>query len=50
MQKLMSEGIHMYFNKAIVQSMFTHFASGNGPLAFILRSHSQIFIVKHIEI
>ena len=32
MQKLMSEGIHICFNKAIVQSIFKHVASGNGPL------------------
>ena len=38
----------MYFNKAIVQSMFEHAASGNGPLVLILQSRSQIFIVKHI--
>ena len=32
MPKLMSEGICTYFNKAIVQSMFKHTVSGNGPL------------------
>ena len=45
----MSEGIHMCFNKAIIQSVFKHVASGNGPFVLILESHSQIFIVKHIE-
>ena len=44
MQKLMG------FNKATVQSMFKHVASGNGPSVLILQSHSQIFTVKHIEI
>ena len=37
------------FNKAIVQSMFKHVASENGPLVLILQSYSQIFIVKHID-
>ena len=50
MPKLMSEGICMWFNKAIVPSMFKHVASENGPLALILQSYSQIFIVKHIDI
>ena len=45
----MSEGICMRFNKAIVQSMFKHVASGNGPLVLILQSRSQMFIVKHID-
>ena len=49
MRKLMSERIRMCFNKAVVQSMLKHVASGNGPLVLILESHSQIFIVKHIE-
>ena len=49
MPKLMSEGICMCFNKAIVQSMFKHAASGNGPLVLILQSRSQIFIVKRID-
>ena len=49
MPNLMSEGISMRFNKAIVQSMFKHVASGNGPLLLILQSCSQIFIVKHID-
>ena len=45
----MSKGICMCFNKAIVQSMFKHVASENGPLVLILQSYSQIFIVKHID-
>ena len=45
----MSEGIFMCFNKAIVQSMFKHVASENGPLVLILQSYSRIFIVKHID-
>ena len=49
MPKLMSEEICMCFNKAIVQSMFKHVASENGPLVLILQSYSQIFIVKHID-
>ena len=49
MPKLMSEGICICFNKAIVQSMFKHVASGNGSLVLILQSRSQIFIVKHID-
>ena len=49
MSKLMSEAICMCFNKAIVQSMFKHVASENGPLVLILRSYPQIFIVKHID-
>ena len=48
MPKLMSEGICLCFNKAIVPSMFKHVASENGPLVLILQSYSQIFIVKHI--
>ena len=40
----------MCFYKAIVQSMFKHVASENGPLVLILQSYSQIFIVlKHID-
>ena len=39
----------MCFNKAIVQNMFKHVASDNGPLVLILQSNSQIFIVKHID-
>ena len=46
----MSKGICMCFNKAIVQSMFKHVASENGPLVLILQSYSQIFIVKQIFI
>ena len=46
MPKLMSEGICIYFNKAIV---FKHVAPENGPLVLILQSYSQIFIVKHID-
>ena len=46
MPKLMSEGICVCFNKAIVQSMFKHVASENGPLVLILQSYSQIFIAK----
>ena len=45
----MSEGICMCANKAIVQSMFKHVASENGPLVLTLQSNSRIFIVKHIE-
>ena len=37
------------FNKAIIQSMFKHVASENGPLVLILQSYSQIFIVKHVD-
>ena len=44
----MLEGICMCFNKAIVQRMFKHVASENGPLALILQSYSPIFIVKRI--
>ena len=45
----MLEGICMCFYKAIVQSMFKHVASENGPLVLVLQSYSQIFIVlKHI--
>ena len=50
MPKLMSEGICMFFNKAIVPSMFKHVASENGPLVLILQRYSQIFIVKHIDL
>ena len=46
MLKLMSEGICMCFNKAIIQSMFKHFASENGLLVLMLQTYSQIFIVK----
>ena len=46
MPKLMSEGICMCFNKAIVQSMFKHVASENGPLVLILQSYSQSFHCK----
>ena len=49
MPKLMSEGICMCFNKAIVQSIFEHVASENGPLVLILQSYYRIFIVKHID-
>ena len=49
MPKLMSEGICICFNKAIVPSMFKHVASENGPLVLILQSYSQIFTVKHID-
>ena len=49
MPKLMSQEICMHFNKAIVQSMFKHVASENGPLVLILQSYSQIFIAKHID-
>ena len=44
-----SEGICMCFNKAIVQSMFKHVVSENGPLVLILKSYSQIFIAKRID-
>ena len=37
----------MCFNKAIVQIMFKHVASENGPLVLILQSYSRIFVVKH---
>ena len=50
MPKLMSEGICMCFDKAIVPSMLKHVASENGPLVLILQSYSQIFIVKHIDL
>ena len=50
MPKLMSEGICMCFNKAIVPSMLKHVASENGPLVLILQSYSQIFVVKHIDL
>ena len=46
----MSEGICMYFNKAIVSNMFKHVASENGPLVLIQQSYSQFFIVKHIDL
>ena len=49
MLKLMLEGICMCFNKAIVQSMFKHVASENGSLVLMLQTHSQIFIVNHID-
>ena len=39
----------MCFNKAIVQSMFQHVSSENGPLVLMLQTYSQIFIVKHID-
>ena len=42
----MSEGICMRFNKAIVQSMFKHVASGNGPL---LHNTSKSFSNFHCE-
>ena len=46
----MLEGIFMCFYKAIVQSMFKHVVSENGPLVLIMQSYSQIFIVlKHID-
>ena len=41
----MLEGICMFFIKAVVQSMFKHVASENGPLVLILQSYFQIFIV-----
>ena len=50
MPKLMSEGIRMCFNEAIVPNMFKHVASENGPSVLILQSYSQIFIVKHIDL
>ena len=47
-QKVILEGICMCLYKAIVQSMFKHVASENGPFVLILQSYSQIFIVlKH---
>ena len=40
----------MCLYKAIVQSMFKHVASENGPLVLILQSYSQIFILlKQID-
>ena len=39
----------MWFNKAVVQSMFKHVASEIGPLVLVLQSYSQIFIVKQID-
>ena len=39
----------MCFSKAIVQSMFKHVTSENGPLVLRLQSYSRIFIVKHID-
>ena len=39
----------MCFSIAIVQSMFKHVASDNGPLVLIVQNYSQIFIVKHID-
>ena len=50
MPKLMPKGICMCFNKAIVQSMFKHAASGNGLLVLILQSRSQIVLVKPIDL
>ena len=49
MPKLMSEGICVCFNKAILQSMFKHVAPENGPLVLILQSYSQMLIVKQID-
>ena len=50
MLKLMSEGICVCFYKAIVQSMFKHVASENGPLVLKLQSSFQTSIVlKHID-
>ena len=50
MPKLMSEGICMCFNTAIVPCMFKQVASENGPLVLILQSYSQILIVKHLNL
>ena len=47
MPKLMSEGICMCFNKAIVPSMFKHVASENGPLVLILQIYSQTHCKAH---
>ena len=41
----MLEGICICFYKAIVQSMFKHVASENGPLVLQLQSYSKIFIL-----
>ena len=41
----MSEGICLCFYKVIVQSMFKHVVSENGPLVSILQSFSHTFIV-----
>ena len=48
MPKLMSEGICMCFNKAIVQSMFKHVASENGPLVLILQSYFHFQTSKEV--
>ena len=40
------KGICMCF---VIQSMFKHVASKNGPLVSVLQSYPQIFIVKHID-
>ena len=46
----MLEGSCMCFYEAIVQSMFKHVASENGPLVLMLQSYSQTFIVlKYID-
>ena len=46
----MLEGISICFYKAIIQSMFKHVASENGPLVLILQSYYQIFIaLKYID-
>ena len=50
MPKLMSEGICVCLNKAIVRNIFKHVASENGPLVLIQQSYSQIFIVKNIDL
>ena len=39
----------MCFYKDIVQSMFKHVVSENGPLVLILQSYSQIFIVLTVK-
>ena len=54
MPKLMLEGICLCSYTAIVQSMFKHVQACSSmlhdPLALILQSYSQIFIVlKHID-
>ena len=43
------KGICMCCMCFIVQNMFKHVASKNGPLVSILQSYSRIFIVKHID-
>ena len=48
MPKLMSEGICMCFNKAIVPSMFKHVASENGPLVNTAKLISNFHCKAHL--